>query len=177
MPGGQTLVLSSRLSSASDFGQVQMTPGLRLSDVADIEYRDAEDRSLGRIDGRSMLLFFIMKSGEGNTVRLCRQLEKVTSQFGGSRLYSLGNKIEKSFIGSSSILLLLFIFLLFGQWFKTRKIHLAAQAFCRCVGALLVSAASVVAAGFQVDMTVMASLSLVIIFSFADDSKNFNLNF
>ena len=175
MPGGQTLVLSSRLSSASDFGQVQMTPGLRLSDVADIEYRDAEDRSLGRIDGRSMLLFFIMKSGEGNTVRLCRQLEKVTSQFGGSRLYSLGNKIEKSFIGSSSILLLLFIFLLFGQWFKTRNIHLATQAICRCIGALLVSAASVVAAGFQVDMTVMASLSLVIIFSFAEDgTKNHN---
>ncbi|MBR3672023.1 MAG: efflux RND transporter permease subunit [Spirochaetia bacterium] len=175
MPGGQTLVLSSRLSSASDFGQVQMTPGLRLSDVADIEYRDAEDRSLGRIDGRSMLLFFIMKSGEGNTVRLCRQLEKVTSQFGGSRLYSLGNKIEKSFIGSSSILLLLFIFLLFGQWFKTRNIHLATQAICRCIGALLVSAASVTAAGFQVDMTVMTSLSLVIIFSFAEDgTKNHN---
>ena len=166
IPGGQTLVLSSRLSSAADFGQVQMTPGLKLSDMADIKYQEAESQSLGHINGQSMLLFFIMKSGEGNTVRLCRELEKVTSQFGGSQLFSLGNKIEKSFIGSSSMLLILFIFLLFDLWFKVRSYHLVAQATCRCIGSLLAAIAAVTAAGYQLDITVMAALFLVVVFSF-----------
>ncbi len=166
MPGGETLVLSSRLSSAADFSQVHMTPSLKLSDLADIKHQLAVSQSLGHINGQSVLLFFIMKSGEGNTVRLCRELEKVTSQFNGGKLYSLGKKIEKSFIGSSSILLLLFIFLLFGQWFKTRNIHLAAQAICRCIIALLVAISSVTAIGQQVDMTVMMALFLVVAFSF-----------
>ena len=166
MPGGQTLVLSSRLLSASDFGQVKVSPELKLSDIARLEYKDAESQSMGHIDGQSMLLFFIMKSGEGNTVRLCRELEKVTSQFDGSQLYSLGNKIEKSFIVSSSILLLLFIFLLFGLWFKTRNVNLVAQVTCRSMLSLLAAIAAVTTAGFQVDMTVMAALFFVIVFIF-----------
>jgi hypothetical protein len=170
MPDGQTLVLSSCLSSTADFGQVQITPGLKLSDVADIKYQEAESQSLGHIDGQSMLLFFIMKSGEGNTVRLCRDLEKVTSQFSGSQLYSLGNKIEKSFMGSSSMLLLLFIFLLFGLWFRTRSVQLAVQVTCRCTVALLAAVAAVSVAGLQVDMTVMVALFLVVIFSFMGSS-------
>ena len=48
MPGGQTLVLSSRLSSASDFGQVQVSPELKLSDIARLEYKDAESQILIR---------------------------------------------------------------------------------------------------------------------------------
>jgi len=168
MPGGETLVLSSRLSSVADFNKVYVTPGLKLSDMADIEYLEAASQSLGHIDGQSKLLFFVMKSGEGNTVRLCRELEKVTFQFGGRKLYSLGNKIEKSFIVSSSIILLLFVFLLFGLWFKTRNIHLASQVICRCIIALFAAIASVSVADFQFDMTVMVALSLVVVFSFID---------
>ena len=171
MPGGQTMVLSSRLSSAADFGQVQVTPGLRLSDVADIRYQETESQSLGHIDGQSMLLFFIMKSGEGNTVQLCRELEKVTSQLGGSQLYSLGNKIEKSFIVSSSILLLLFIFILIGLRLKSNNFYLLSQNTCRSMLSLLAAIAAVATAGFQVDMSVMAALFLVVVFSFKFNSS------
>ena len=171
MPGGQTLVLSSRLSSAADFGQVQVEPSLKLSDIATLEYKEAESHSLGHIDGQSMLLFFVMKSGEGNTVRLCRQLDAVTSRFGGSQFFSLGNEIEKSFIVTSSILLLLFIFLLFDLWFKTRNIQLVSQATCRSILSLLVAIAAVTTAGFQVDMTVMAALFLVVVFSTRENNS------
>ena len=143
-----------------------MTPGLRLSDVADIKYQETESQSLGHIDGQPMLLFFIMKSGEGNTVRLCRELEKVTSQFGGSQLYSLGNKIEKLFIVSSSILLLLFVFLLLNLWFKTNNFYLLSQNTCRSILSLLAAIAGVTTAGFQVDMSVMAALFLIVVFPF-----------
>ena len=166
MPGGETLVLDSRLSSAADFGRIQVTPGLRLSDVADLDYREADTHSLGHIDGKPALLFFVMKSGEGNTVQVTRELEKVTLQFGGSQLYNLGSKIEKSFIGFSSIILFLFVFLLLNLWLKTKSYCLGAAAICRCIFSLLVSVASVTAAGLQVDLTVMAALALGIIFSF-----------
>ena len=175
MPGGQTLVLSSRLSSVADFSRVQMTPGLRLSDVADIKYQETESQSLGHIDGQPMLLFFIMKSGEGNTVRLCRELEKVTSQLGGSQLYSLGNKIEKSFIVSSSILLLLFIFILFGLWFKTKNFYLLSQNTCRSMLSLLAAIAAVTTAGFQVDMSVMVALFLIVVFTRENNSIQFQV--
>lgn len=173
MPGGQTLVLSSRLSSASDFGQVQVSPELKLSDIARLEYKDAESQSMGHIDGQSVLLFFVMKSGEGNTVRLCRHLDAVTSHFGGSQFFSLGNKIEKSFIVTSLMLLLLFIFLLLNLWFKTNKFHLVSQDACRSILSLLAAIAAVATAGFQVDMTVMAALFFVVFFSRDNNSKLF----
>ena len=173
MPGGQTLVLSSRLSSASDFGQVQVSPELKLSDIARLEYKDAESQSMGHIDGQSVLLFFVMKSGEGNTVRLCRHLDAVTSHFGGSQFFSLGNKIEKSFIVTSLMLLLLFIFLLLNLWFKTNKFHLVSQDACRSILSLLAAIAAVATAGFQVDMTVMAALFFVVFFSRENSSKLF----
>ena len=173
MPGGQTLVLSSRLSSASDFGQVQVSPELKLSDIARLEYKDAESQSMGHIDGQSVLLFFVMKSGEGNTVRLCRHLDAVTSHFGGSQFFSLGNKIEKSFIVTSLMLLLLFIFLLLNLWFKTNKFHLVSQDACRSILSLLAAIAAVATAGFQVDMTVMAALFFVVFFSRENNSKLF----
>ena len=166
LPDGHSLVLSSRLSTVSDFGQVQVAQDLKLSDIANLEYKQSESQSLGYIDGQPMLLFFVMKSGEGNTVRLCRELDAVTSHFGGSQFYSLGNKIEKSFIVSSLILLLLFIFLFLNLWVKTRNFHLAAQAICRYSFSLLVAITAVTAAGFQVDMTVMAALFLIIFFTF-----------
>ena len=166
MPGGKTLVLSSRLSSAADFSRVYVAPDLRVSDVAALDYREAEVHSLGHIDGKSALLFFIMKSGEGDSVRLCRQLDLVTSHFGGSQFFSLGNKIKKSFMFSSSILLLLFIFLLFDLWFKVKSYHLAVQVTCRCIVSLLAAIAAVAAAGYKLDITVMAALSLVVVFSF-----------
>ena len=170
LPDGHTLVLSSRLSTVSDFGQVQVAQDLKLSDIANLEYKQSESQSLGYIDGQPMLLFFVMKSGEGNTVRLCRELDAVTSHFGGSQFYSLGNKIEKSFIVSSLILLLLFIFLFLNLWFKTRSFHLAAQAICSYSFSLLVAITAVTAAGFQVDMTVMAALFLVVIFKRENNS-------
>ena len=173
MPGGQTLVLSSRLSSASDFGQVQVSPELKLSDIARLEYKDAESQSMGHIDGQPVLLFFVMKSGEGNTVRLCRHLDAVTSHFGGSQFFSLGNKIEKSFIVTSLMLLLLFIFLLLNLWFKTNKFHLVSQDACRSILSLLAAIAAVATAGFQVDMTVMAALFFVVFFSRENSSKLF----
>lgn len=173
MPGGQTLVLSSRLSSASDFGQVQVSPELKLSDIARLEYKDAESQSMGHIDGQSVLLFFVMKSGEGNTVRLCRHLDAVTSHFGGSQFFSLGNKIEKSFIFTSLMLLLLFIFLLLNLWFKTNKFHLVSQDACRSILSLLAAIAAVATAGFQVDMTVMAALFFVVFFTRDNNSKLF----
>lgn len=173
MPGGQTLVLSSRLSSASDFGQVQVSPELKLSDIARLEYKDAESQSMGHIDGQPVLLFFVMKSGEGNTVRLCRHLDAVTSHFGGSQFFSLGNKIEKSFIFTSLMLLLLFIFLLLNLWFKTNKFHLVSQDACRSILSLLAAIAAVATAGFQVDMTVMAALFFVVFFSRENSSKLF----
>ena len=168
MPGGQTLILDSRLASPSDYAQVRVAPDLKLSDVADLNYREAESKNLGHIDGQSVLLFFVMKSGEGNTVRLCRQLDVVTSQFGGSQFFCLGCKIEKSFISSSLILLLLFIFLILGLWFKTRSLHLVAQATCFSIFYLLVAIFAVSMAGFQVDMTVMAALFFVLCFSFEE---------
>ena len=173
MPGGQTLVLSSRLSSASGFGQVQVSPELKLSDIARLEYKDAESQSMGHIDGQPVLLFFVMKSGEGNTVRLCRHLDAVTSHFGGSQFFSLGNKIEKSFIVTSLMLLLLFIFLLLNLWFKTNKFHLVSQDACRSILSLLAAIAAVATAGFQVDMTVMAALFFVVFFSRENSSKLF----
>lgn len=170
MPGGQTLVLSSRLSSPNDYGQVRIAPDLRLSDVADIKYIDVEAQSLGHIDGQSMLLFFIMKSGEGNIVRLCRQIDLVTSHFGGSQFFSLGCKIEKSFISSSLIFLLLFIFLILGLWYRTRNFHLVVQLTCFSIIALLVAIFAVTMIGFQVDITVMAALFLILSFSFGSGS-------
>ena len=172
MPGGQTLVLSSRLSSPRDYGQIQVAPDLRLSDIADIKYIEAKAQSIGHIDGQPMLLFFIMKSGEGNIVRLCRQINLVTSQFGGSQFFSLGCKIEKSFISSSLIFLLLFIFLVLGLWYKARSFHLVAQLTCFSIITLLVAIASVLTAGFLVDMTVMAALFLIICFSFWGNGIN-----
>lgn len=166
MPGGQTLVFSSRFSSAADYGKVQLAPDLRLADVADIGYQDAESRSIGHINGKPALLFFVKKSGEGDTVRLCRELDAVTSRFGGTQFLSLGNKIEKSFIFSSSTLFLLFIFLVFVLCFKTKNFYLAAQAAGCSIVALLASVASVSTAGFQLDMTAMAALFLVVVFSF-----------
>ena len=177
MPGGQTLVLSSRLSSASDFGQVQVSPELKLSDIARLEYKDAESQSMGHIDGQPVLLFFVMKSGEGNTVRLCRHLDAVTSHFGGSQFFSLGNKIEKSFIVTSLMLLLLFIFLLLNLWFKTNKFHLVSQDACRSILSLLAAIAAVATAGFQVDMTVMAALFFVVFFTRENNSKLFQVVF
>ena len=172
MPGGQTLVLSSRLSSPNDYGQVQIAPDLRLSDVADIKYIDVEAQGIGHIDGQSMLLFFIMKSGEGNIVRLCRQIDLVTSHFGGSQFFSLGCKIEKSFISSSLIFLLLFIFLGLGLWQKTRNFHLVVQLTCFSIISLLVAIFAVTMTGFQVDMTVMVALFLILCFSFGSVSKH-----
>ncbi len=171
MPGGQTLVLSSRLSSPNDYGQVQIAPDLRLSDVADIKYIDVEAQGIGHIDGQSMLLFFIMKSGEGNIVRLCRQIDLVTSHFGGSQFFSLGCKIEKSFISSSIIFLLLFIFLGLGLWQKTRNFHLVVQLTCFSIISLLVAIFAVTMIGFQVDITVMAALFLILCFSFGSGSQ------
>ena len=172
MPGGQTLILSSRLSSISEFGQVQVAPDLRLSDVAELKYADAKSQNIGHIDGQPALLFFIRKTGEGNTVQLCRQLKNVTSHLGGSQFYSLGDKIEKSFIFSSLIFFLLFIFLLSDLWFKTKKFHVVLQVACRYIFSLFVAIASVTLAGFQVDMTVMAALSLVIFFCFVNDCEH-----
>ena len=165
MPGGQTLVLSSRLS-ASEFGRVHVSPELRLSDVADLEYKEASHQSLGHIDGESVLLFFVMKSGEGNIVRLCRELDLLTAHFGGSQFFSLGNKIEKSFIVTSVILLLLFILLNLGVWYKTRSFLLMAHLTCFAIGSPLAAIFAVSIAGFQVDMTVMAALFLVVCLTF-----------
>ena len=169
MSGGQILVLDSRLSSPAEYGKVCMAPGLRLSDLAHLGYRDADAQSLGHIDGKSALLFFVMKSGEGDTVQLCRHLDSVTSHFGGSQFFSLGNKIKKSFIFSSSMLLLLFVFLLFDLWYKARSYHLEVQATCRCIGSLLAAIAAVAAAGYQLDITVMAALFLAVVFSFENN--------
>lgn len=166
MPGGQTLVLSSRLSSLHEFGKVHIAPDLRLSDVANLDLKEAETQSLGHIDGKPALLFFVMKSGEGNTVRLCRQLAAVTSRSGGRTLYNLGNKIEKSFMVSSSILLLLFIILILWLWVKTKNLHIVFQTVCCLIAGFLFALGTVTIAGYQVDITVMISLSLVIIFSF-----------
>ena len=164
-------MLSSRLSSPSDFAHVPMAPDLRLSDVADIKYIEAGAQSIGHSDGQSMLLFFIMKSGEGNIVRLCRQIDLVTSHFGGSQFFSLGCKIEKSFISSSLIFLLLFIFLGLGLWQKTRNFHLVAQLTCFSMISLLAAIFAVSMIGFQVDMTVMAALFLILCFSFGNDGQ------
>ncbi len=164
MPGGQTLILSSRLSSISEFGQVQVAPDLRLSDVAELKYTDAKSQNIGHINGQPALLFFVRKSGEGNTVHLCRQLKNVTSRFGGSQFYSLGDKIEKSFIFSSLIFLLVFVFLLSDLWFKTKRFHIVLQVACRYIFSLLVAIASVSLSGFQVDMTVMAALFFFLYF-------------
>ncbi|MBO7431150.1 MAG: efflux RND transporter permease subunit [Spirochaetia bacterium] len=166
MPGGQTLVLSSRLSSPQEFGNVYLAPDLRLYDVADLNFEEAENQSLGHIDGKPALLFFVMKSGEGNTVRLCRQLVTVTSRLGGRTLYNFGNKIEKSFIISSSILLLLFFILILWLWVKTKNFNTVSQAICCLIIVFLFALGTVTLAGYQVDITVMISLSLVIILSF-----------
>ena len=56
--GGEALVLSSQLSSPAEFGQVYMAPDLKLSDIADLNYIEAESQSIGRIDGKPALLFF-----------------------------------------------------------------------------------------------------------------------
>ena len=162
MPGEQTLILSSRLSSISEFGQVQVAPDLKLSDIAELEYTDAKTQNIGHIDGQPALLFFVRKSGEGNTVQLCRQLKNVTSHFGGNQFYNLGDKIEKSFIFSSLIFLLLFIFLLSDLWFKTKRFHIVLQIAFQYIFSLLVAIAAVTSAGFQVDMTVMVALFFVL---------------
>ncbi len=128
--GEQKLLLRSvaRYDDLAALRNRRVAPTVRLGDVAEIRYEEAEKEYSVRVNGERAVALALMKEGQANTVELCRRIEQAIDQLkanprlqnismvpifsqGKIIMGSLGTMINSGKIGSFFAVLVLFFFL------------------------------------------------------------------
>ncbi|RKX79638.1 MAG: hypothetical protein DRP87_02315 [Spirochaetes bacterium] len=90
-------IIDERFMSIEEIEELSISGNIRLGDVADVSFEEEERETIGRVNCKEKILVYLHKSGDGNTVRLCRDAVKLTEKLsGGTVLYNQGEKIEET---------------------------------------------------------------------------------
>lgn len=166
VPDGTQLLFSERPETEADFGRIPLNEkGMVLSDVAEISFREREEHSFGRINGKDSPIVYITENGDRNTVALCRDLNRVAGSLGCREIYSRGRDIEAGLIWAFSLVLLCQLAVVTWLRIKTGS-NLAA--FRSAFGLVYCTAGALAVisfAGFRIDAAVAASLCTVSVLS------------
>ena len=105
--------LDGRLETIESIEDLYITSSIKLKEVAEVHLTEARKESIGRVQGKEKIIIYVHKSGDANTVNLCRKLTSLIDEFPEAQvIYNYGEKIEES-LGE------IFISIIFGIIFVT----------------------------------------------------------
>jgi HAE1 family hydrophobic/amphiphilic exporter-1 len=92
-------IIDGRLKTLEQIRELPITPYIRCGDCATVTLQDAEQESIGRVNGKEKMIVYVNRAGDAQTVLLCRRLEALVKQLpGGDIIYNYGKKIEQSLL-------------------------------------------------------------------------------
>lgn len=160
MPG-YPLTGDFRSASLDELGSRLLSPGLKLKDIAEPQWKDAPTDSLSKVNGKETVLVRIRKAGDANTILLCRELRAKASGISSSKiLYDKGKTIEDALtntitaiaVGILCVFLLTGLFL--GSWKNALILSINIPFSVLCAMALLNLG------GKEIDMMVLAGTAV-----------------
>lgn len=177
LPEGQNLVQDSRCISPADFETLWLSDKNRLKDIAIIEHRFTQRDNIAHIDGEENLLVYVKKAGDGNTIRLCNHLKKLSNCLGARIIYNKGEKITKALLMTISIAVigLVLIFYILWQWKK--DLHYFSSLLSEILFSTISSLFIVSVYGFQTDITVILALVILYICLISTSILSINLKY
>ena len=161
LPGESLLTGDFRYISLEDFASQRIRAGVQIQNLLRPEWENAPPDSISRFNGEEKILVGIKKAGDGNTIRLCRELEKIRKDLKGTQvLYNRGQLMESALKNMAFAILagILSVFLVTGILLKDFR-----NAFLISLNipfSLLIALALLVMLGREIDLMILAGFCI-----------------
>ena len=95
--GEPSALIEGRWESLAQLREAAVAPGVRLSDLSEIELTTIGRESIARVDGEEKIIVYVHKAGDANTIGLCKVLDKLVKQdLAGTVLFNYGRAITSA---------------------------------------------------------------------------------